>query len=236
MPATATERTHNRLLDALPCEELERLRGKLRPVHLSQGRTIYEAGELANYVYFPSSGLVALLSATAEGETVEVGMVGSEGTTGVPLIMHARNTPFRALVQVPMLALCAEARVIQNEVQQGGRLAEILICYAHTVFAQLAQSAVCNRFHTAEQRLCRWLVSARDRVTDDTLALTQESLAATLGTQRSMVSTALTELQKNQLISYSRGSITILDRMGLAASACECYEALKDQTCRCIDS
>jgi CRP-like cAMP-binding protein len=236
MLAIAVERTHNRLLDALPCEELERLRGKLRPVHLSQGRTIYEAGELANYVYFPSSGLVALLSATAEGETVEVGMVGSEGTTGVPLIMHARNTPLRAVVQVPMLALCAEARVIQKEVQQGGRLAEILICYAHTVFAQLAQSAVCNRFHTAEQRLCRWLLSARDRVTDDTLALTQESLAATLGTQRSMVSTALTELQKNQLIRYSRGSITILDRMGLTASACECYEALKDQTCHCIDS
>ena len=236
MPATATERTHNRLLDALPGEELERLRAKLRPVQLSQGKTIYEAGELANYVYFPSRGLVALLSATAEGETIEVGMVGSEGTTGIPLIMHARNTPFRAVVQVPVLALCSEARVIQKEVQQGGRLAEILLCYAHTVFAQLAQSAVCNRFHTAEQRLCRWLLSARDRMTDDTLALTQESLAATLGTQRSMVGTALTELQKHQLIKYGRGFITILDRTGLAASACECYEALKEQTCRCIDS
>jgi CRP-like cAMP-binding protein len=235
MPAIS-ERTQNRLLDALPHGEFERLRTKLRPVELSRGKTIYETGDRANYVYFPSSGLVALLSATAEGETVEVGMVGNEGTTGVPLIMHARNTLFRAVVQLPMLALCGEARVIQQEVQQGGRLAEVLLCYAHSVFAQLAQSVVCNRFHTAEERLCRWLLSARDRVASDTLELTQESLASTLGTQRSMVSAALTELQKSRLITYSRGSITILHRVGLAASACECYEALKELTCRCLDS
>lgn len=233
-PASDTERTQNRLLDSLRQSDFERMAGNLRQVELGRGKTIYEAGDLAPYVYFPASGLAALMSGTAEGEMVEVGMVGNEGTTGIPLIIHARRTPFRAVVQIPMIAWRCETRFLQAEIQRGGHLTEVLLCYVHSVFAQIAQSSVCNRFHTAEQRMCRWLLSARDRLTSDTLALTQESLAATLGTQRSMVSVSLTELQRLRLITYGRGSVMILDRAGLESAACECYLMIKEQTCRCL--
>lgn len=223
----------NRLLKALPEKDAEKLLCKCERVELSKGRTIYETGDAARHVYFPSSGVITLLSATEDGESVEVGMIGNEGTTGVPVIMHARRMPYRATVQFPLDALRCEATVIREQFNNGGPFTDLMLCYAHALFAQVAQSAVCNRFHTAEQRFCRWLLCIRDRVPSDTLELTQESLAFTLGTQRSMVSTALTALQRSGLINYNRGSLTVLDQRGIELASCECYEAVNEQICRC---
>src|SRR5260370_39779230 len=160
-------------------------------------------------------------------------MIGNEGTTGVPVIMHARTPLYRAVVQVPTEALHTTTSVIWDELKNAGRLNHILLCYEHSLFVQIAQSAICGRFHTSEQRLCRWLLSTRDRVQTDTIELTQESISYMLGIQRSMVGTSASTLQRAGLISYGRGSITILDRKGLETAVFESYAIRKYQICRC---
>lgn len=226
--------TRNRLLGNLPRSEYERLFPRLEAVHLSKGKVIYEVGDLVRYVYFPSNGLITLLSSTVEGESIEIGMIGSEGTTGTPMLTHARRMPYRTVVQISSEALRCEATVIQEEFKRGTRFNHLLLCYTHSLLTQIAQSAVCNRFHTTEQRLCRWLLCTRDRVSSDTIELTHESVSDMLGTPRSVVSVTTRELQKAALITVSRRSMTILDRQGLEAAACECYAVVKDQICRCL--
>jgi len=226
-PSTALNR--NSLLESLPRKEYERLRPKLQLVQLSRGRVLCEAGDFAEYVYFPLNGVISLLSSTEAGEVIEVGMVGNEGTTALPIIMHAREMPYRAVVQLPVEALRSQPEVIQEEFKRASRLQNLLVCYAHSLFAQIAQSAVCNRFHTAEQRFCRWLLCTHDRVQSDTLELTHEIIADMLGVQRSVVSMTAGVFQKIGLITYSRGSITIRDRDGLEAVSCECYRVVKRQ-------
>lgn len=226
--------TSNRLLGSLPRSEYERLLSRLEPVHLSKGKIIYEVGDLVRYVYFPSNGLITLLSTTEEGETIEVGMIGSEGTTATPMLTHARRMPYRTVVQIPSEALRCEASIIQDEVKQGGHLNHLLLCYTHSLLTQVAQSAVCNRFHTTEQRFCRWLLCTRDRIGADMIELTHECVSDMLGTPRSVVSVTARALQKAGLITVSRRSITILDGQGLEATACECYAVVKDQVCRCL--
>lgn len=231
--SSSTVLASNRLLESLPREEYERLRPNLQAIHLPRGRVLCEAGDFAQYVYFPLSGVVSLLSSTEKGEVIEVGMVGSEGTTALPVIMHAREMPYRAVIQVPVDAFRIEPTVIQKEFKKGGQLQNLLVCYTHSLFAQIAQSAVCNRFHTAEQRFCRWLLCTHDRVQADTLELTHEIISDMLGVQRSVVSVTAGSLQKVGLISYSRGSITILNRRGLEAASCECYRIVKRQATLC---
>ena len=145
----------NRLLRSLPVEECERIQKNSQTVHLPRGRVICDAGDVAHHVYFPLSGVISLLSTTEAGEVIEVAMVGNEGTTALPVIMHAQEMPYRAVIQVPVDAIRIELSVIQKEFPRGGRLQNLLACYSHTLFTQIAQSAVCNRFHTAEQRFCR---------------------------------------------------------------------------------
>ncbi len=224
----------NRLLNALSREEYERLRTKLQPVQLPRGRIIYEAGSLADYAYFPSTGVISLLSSTEAGEVIEVGMVGNEGTTGIPVITHAQEMPYRAVVQLPVEALRTDARVFRDEFIRGGQLHNLVICYTHSLFAQIAQSAVCNRFHTMEQRFCRWLLCMHDRVPSDTLELTHEIISNMLGAQRAVVTGVAGGVQKAGLIMHSRGSITILDRKGLEATSCECYRTVKHQVRQCL--
>lgn len=233
MSAVSTVLASNHLLESLPSEEYERLRPNLQSVYLPRGRVLCEAGDSAQYVYFPLSGVVSLLASTEAGEVIEVGMVGNEGTTALPVIMHAREMPYRAVIQVPVDALRSEARVIQEEFKHRGRLHNLLVCYTHSLFTQIAQSAVCNRFHTAEQRFCRWLLCTHDRVQSDTIELTHEIISDMLGVQRSVVSVTAGSFQKIGLISYSRGSITILDRPGLEAASCECYRIVKRQVTLC---
>ena len=226
--------TQNRLLGSLPRLEYERLLPKLEPIHLSPGKILYEASDFARYVYFPANGLITLLSTTQEGNSIEVAVVGNEGTTGVPVITHARRTPYRVVVQIPTDALRCEASVIEEESKKSGRLNHLLVCYAHSLVAQIAQSAVCNRFHTTVQRYCRWLLAARDRMESDTIELTHECTADMLGTPRSVVTVTARHLQKAGLLSHSRRSVTILNRPGLEAAACECYAIVKEQLCQCV--
>ncbi|HKZ01587.1 MAG TPA: Crp/Fnr family transcriptional regulator [Pyrinomonadaceae bacterium] len=230
---SSTVLTGNRLLESLPRDEYERLQPNLQSVHLCRGRVLCEAGDFAQYVDFPLNGVVSLLSSTEAGEVIEVAMVGNEGTTALPVIMHTREMPYGAVIQVPVDALRSEREVIQKECKRGGQLQNLLVCYTHSVFTQIAQSAVCNRFHTAEQRFCRWLLCTHDRIQSDTVELTHEIISDMLGVQRSVVSVTAGAFQKRGLINYSRGSITILNRRGLETASCECYRIVKRQVTLC---
>jgi CRP-like cAMP-binding protein len=224
----------NRLLQALSAEEFGRLSPKLRPVHLVRGEVLYNAGDRAESVYFPLSGVVSLLSTTESGEVVEVGMVGNEGTTCIPVITHQQEMPYRVLIQIAGDALRIDAEAVREEFIRGRRLHNLLICYTHSLFAQIAQSAVCNRFHLAEARFCRWLLCMHDRIDSDTLPLTHEIISNMLGAERAHISRTASALQNAGLIRYQRGSITILDRQGLESTSCECYAVVKQSATRCL--
>jgi CRP-like cAMP-binding protein len=223
----------NRLLELLTREEYERLKPHLELVHLARARVLCEAGDTPDYVYFPLSGVISLLSTTEAGEVIEVGMVGNEGTTALPVLMHAREIPYRMVVQVPVDALRIVPGVIQTELSKGGRLHDLVLCYAHQLFTEIAQSAVCNRFHTADQRFCRWLLSTHDRIQSDTVELTHEIISDMLGIQRSLASVTAGAFQKLGIINYTRGSITILVRRRLEAASCQCYRTVKRQVESC---
>lgn len=233
-PSPAKVKVRNRLLGALSAEEYGRLAPRLQPVVLPRGEVLYDAGDRANLVYFPLSGVVSLLSTTQAGEMVEVGMVGNEGTTFIPVITHAQELPYRLLIQIPGDALQCDAEVVRDEFIRGGKLHSHLICYAHSLFAQITQSAVCNRFHTTESRFCRWLLCMHDRVESDTLPLTHEIISNMLGAERAHTSRTARALQNAGLISYKPGSITILDRQGLESASCECYQVVKQQVTNCL--
>ena len=226
----------NRVIASLSRDEFERLSPHFKPSHLPRGRVLCEAGDSPQYVYFPLQGVVSLLSTTESGDVIEVAMVGNEGTTALPVIMHAREMPYRAVIQVAVDALIAEPQVIAEEFKRNGRLQAHLLCYTHSLFAQISQSAVCNRFHTAEQRFCRWLLCTHDRIQSDTIELTHEIISDMLGVQRSVVSMTAGSFQKTGLITYSRGSITIRDRQGLEAASCECYRIVQRQISLCSSS
>jgi len=231
---TAKATVKNRLLQALSSDEYRRLAPKLQQVHLPTGKVLYNAGDRADYVYFPLSGVVSLLSTTEAGEIVEVGMVGNEGTTYIPVISHAQEVPYRLLIQIPADAVRCEAGAIREEFVKGGQLHNLLICHMHSLFAQIAQSAVCNRFHVAEARFCRWLLCMHDRVESDTLPLTHEIISNMLGAERAHISRTAQALQRSGLISYRRGSITILNRQALESASCECYQVVQQQITHCL--
>ena len=219
----------NRLFDLLTREEYERLKPHLELVHLPRARVLCEVGDTPEYVYFPLSGVISLLSSTDAGEVIEVGMVGNEGTTALPVLMHARELPYRMVVQVPGDTLRIVPGVIQKELSKGGRLHELVAGYTHQLFIEIAQSAVCNHFHVADQRFCRWLLSTHDRIQSDTVELTHEVISHMLGVQRSLASVTAGAFQKLGIINYTRGSITILDRRRLEAASCQCYRTVKRQ-------
>jgi CRP-like cAMP-binding protein len=192
-----------------------------------QGKVLNEAGDIIRHVYFPVSGMLSLLSMTEASETVEVAMVSSEGMVGVPIILGAEISPYRTTVQIPGNCLRIKANVFKKTITPDGVLQNTLLKFTHTLMTQISQSAVCNRFHKVEKRLCRWLLVARDRVNSNNLNLTQDIISDMLGTSRSIVSTAANSIQDAGLIRYRRGKITITDVKGLEASACECYEIVK---------
>ena len=213
----------NRLLAALPHEEYQRLQPHLELVHFSKCKTLYEIRDLIPHAYFLNSGMVSLLSVTQSGATVEIAMVGTEGMVGIPIILRIQRTPYRIMVQIPGDALRIKAHVIYAEFKRGGKLQDVLLSYTHTLLTQISQSALCNRFHPVEKRLCRWLLTTHDRVHGDTFHLTQEIISYMLGTPRTRVTMAAGVIQEAGLIRYKRGKITIIDRRGLEQVACECY-------------
>jgi len=216
----------NRILEALPREEYARLLPLLSPVRLQKGRVLWEAGGEIRHAYFLTGGMVAMLSVTYDQETVEVGMIGSEGIAGVAALLRCESAPYRVVVQLSAGALRISVRALRAEFSRGGRLQDLTLRYTHALLTQVAQSASCHRFHTAEQRLCRWLLTSADRAGSYTLPLTQEFLAQMIGVPRTSVTSAAVKLQDRRLIGYRRGRITLLDRRGLESTSCECYRAV----------
>lgn len=219
----------NRLLAALPDEEYERLLPHLEPISVSLGEVIYESGGYLSYVYFPANAIVSLLYTMQNGSTAEMGLVGNDGVLGIAIFMGGDTMPNRAIVQSAGIAIRMKAKVLQEEFARGGKLQRLLLRYTQALITQISQTAVCNRLHSVEQQLSRWLLLSHDRVKADELIMTQELIADMLGVRREGVTVAAGRLQDAGAISYVRGHIKILDRRKLEATACECYQVVRDE-------
>ena len=216
----------NALLAALPRQDYQRLLAELELVPLAYGEVLYEPGERVQHVYFPNDAVVSLL-VVVEDKALEVGLVGREGMVGIPLVLGADISAVRALVQGTGTALRMKAAALRGALAECPPLERELIRYAHAKLLQARQKAACNRFHQVEQRLARWLLMTHDRVSADRMHLTHEFLAGVLGVRRVGVTNAARDLQRRGLIDYRHGNILILDRRGLEAAACGCYQLVK---------
>ena len=221
--------TENRLISSFPPEVHDRLRPNLQPVALSLGEVVYEAGSRPEYVYFPTGAVVSLLYSMENGATAEVGLTGNDGIVGIAIFLGGDTTPNRAIVQIAGEALKMRARFLQEEFARGGPVQQVLLRYTQALITQISQTAVCNRLHPVEKRLCRWLLLSHDLVQSDELEMTQEFISNMLGGRRESVTVAAARLQDAGLIRYSRGHITILNRAGLEAAVCECYRIVRDE-------
>lgn len=226
----------NRLLAALPRDERERLSSHREQVHLAKGKVLYEVGETVRHAYFLAGGIASLLSITEDGETVEVAMIGREGLVGIPVLLGIRNAPYRVMMQVAADAVRIRAEKLAEEFRRGGVLQNLALRYTHTLIAQISQSALCNRFHTVEQRLARWLLVASDRIQSNQIFLTQEFIAHMLGVPRTSVTMIATNLQRSGAIGYRRGKIQILDRQRMEVTSCECYKAMREEMGRFLNA
>lgn len=218
----------NSLLAAIPRKAYQRMLAGLEPVILNFGEVLYEPGETIRHVYFPGASLVSLLTLADGHLALEVGLIGREGMVGIPLVLGHSRSLVRALVQGEGVALRMTSAKFLREFRDNPLLQRELYRYTHALMAQISQTAACNRFHVVEKRLARWLLMTHDRVKSDQFRMTHEFLGHMLGVRRVGVTKAAQALQKRGLIRYSRGNITILDRKSLEASACECYEVVKD--------
>jgi len=221
--------SRNKILGSLPDEEFARLGPYLEPVELEKGEIVYLTGDDIEYVYFIEEGLLSLISTTETGATLELIMVGSEGVVGLPAILRNPMIPWEVSVQFTTRALKIRAKKLQEEFDRGEALYEFVLHYLNLMIAQISQASICNRFHTLDETLGRWLLTIQDRINSDTLDLTHEIISNALGGPRTAISMAVGKLQKDGLIRCSRGKIFILDRAGLEAHSCECYRIIRDQ-------
>lgn len=219
----------NRLLAALPSQEYQRLLPQLETVDLELEQVLYQPGEAIDYVYFPHRSLISLVMVLQDGSTAEVGLVGDSGMVGVPVILGSDISFNLAIVQIAGNAMRLRADRLKAAFKQGGALQALLLRYVQALLSQVSQTAACNRLHSIEARLARWLLLAQDAVDADQLQLTQEFIAQMLGVRRAGVTVTASALQQAGLIHYSRGKITILNRQGLQAVACECYRLIEDE-------
>ena len=219
----------NRLLAALPEEEIDFLKPHLETVGFSRGDIVYEAGDAIAHAYFPQNGMVSLLSVTEQGQMVEIGFTGYEGIVGLPLMFGSNEMPYQAMVQVSAECLRIDAKMILDLFNRCGTFHDIVLRYAYVVLKQISQTCVCNHFHTIEARLCRWLTVMHDRSTNGQLSLTQEFLANMLGVQRTSIGMIANSLQADGIIRYSRGKVEITDYERLRQSACECFFIIKSE-------
>jgi CRP-like cAMP-binding protein len=219
----------NRLLAALPSEVTACLEPNLERVSLPLKEVLYESRELIEYVYFPNHGVVSLLTILEDGVLAEVGLVGNEGIVGLPVFLGIEVTPFKAIVQVPGEAMRMKADVFKDLVNLDTPLHGLLMRYTHTLMFQISQSAACNPHHSVKERCCRWLLMTRDRMHSDQFPLTHEFLSQMLGVRRASITVVAGMLQKAELIRYSRGQMTIKDRLGLEAVSCQCYRLVKEE-------
>jgi len=224
----------NRLLAALPADEYERLRQDLQPVSFSLGEIVYEFGAQLDYVFFPTTALVSLVYTMENGSSAEMGLTGNDGVVGIALFMGGGTMPNRAVVQSAGAALKMKVKVLQDEFAKAGKFQQLLLRYTQALITQISQTAVCNRLHSLEQQLCRWLLLSHDRLNTDELVMTQELIADMLGVRREGVTVAAGRLQDDGAISYVRGRIQILDRQKLEQTVCECYRVVKHEVDRLL--
>jgi CRP-like cAMP-binding protein len=217
----------NRLLAALPPEEWKRWSPLLERVEMPLGEVLYESGITLGYVYFPITAIVSLLYVMENGASAEIAVVGNEGIVGISLFMGGESTPSRAVVQSAGVGCRLKAPLMKREFDKSGPVLHLFLRYTQALITQMAQTAVCNRHHSLDQQLCRWLLLSLDRLQGTELVMTQELIANMLGVRREGVTEGALKLQKAGLIKYSRGHITILDRKGLEARTCECYAVVK---------
>jgi CRP-like cAMP-binding protein len=224
----------NHLLGVLPAEDLDRLSPSLELVPLALGDALYESDRRMRNVYFPVNSIVSLLHVMINGASAEIAVVGNEGIIGVALFMGGETTPSRAVVQSAGYAYRLPGKNVKEEFARGGAMQHVLLRYSQALLTQMAQTAVCNRHHSVDQQLCRWLLLSLDRLLTNELVMTQELIANMLGVRREGVTEAAGKLQDAGLIQYRRGRITVLDRPGLEARSCECYAVVKKETDRLL--
>ncbi len=227
MPDAAHDPRQNYLVAALPPADLERVQPHLKLIPLDLGQVLYEPDIRLRYLYFPTNSIVSLLYVMADGASAEIAVVGNEGVIGVSLFMGGETTPSRAVVQSAGHAYRLPGELLKEEFTRGGVMQHLLLRYTQSLLTQMAQTAVCNRHHSLDQQLCRWLLLSLDRLQSNELVMTQELIANMLGVRREGVTEAAGNLQKAGLIRYSRGRITVLDRPSLEARTCECYAVVK---------
>jgi CRP-like cAMP-binding protein len=226
MPSTRRPQ-HNHLFLALPEEARERVFPHLELVHLPLGHVLYESGSTLQHVYFPTDAIISLLYVMEDGASAEIAVVGNEGMVGVALFMGGETTPNRAVVQSAGYAYRLKGQLLKHEFSLSGALQHLLLRYTQALLTQMAQTAVCNRHHTVDQQLCRWLLMSLDRLASNRLVMTQDLIANMLGVRREGVTQAAGKLQVQGLIKYQRGKIVVLDRPGLEHVCCECYAVVK---------
>jgi CRP-like cAMP-binding protein len=219
----------NHLVAALPDAEWQRWKPQLEWVLLPLGEVLYESGRTLSHVYFPTSAIVSLLYVMENGSSAEIAVVGHDGVVGISLFMGGESTPSRAVVQSAGEGFRLKASAVKDEFGRGGPVMHLLLRYTQALITQMAQTAVCNRHHSLDQQLCRWLLLSLDRLQGNELVMTQELIANMLGVRREGVTESALKLQGDGLIRYARGHITVLDRAGLERRTCECYAVVKKE-------
>jgi CRP-like cAMP-binding protein len=227
MIASPSDPRTNQLLAALPETEWLRWQPHLEPFAMPLGHVLYEPGATLSHVYFPTNSIISLLYVMENGASAEIAVVGNEGIVGISLFMGGESTPSRAVVQSAGGGFRLRAQMMKDEFNRTGPVLHLLLRYTQALITQMAQTAVCNRHHSLDQQLCRWLLLSLDRLEDNELVMTQELIANMLGVRREGVTEGALRLQQDGLIRYARGHITVLDRGGLERRTCECYSVVK---------
>ncbi|MDZ8086822.1 MAG: Crp/Fnr family transcriptional regulator [Nostoc sp. DedQUE12b] len=228
------EQPANNLLAALPASDYERLVPHLKLVKLPLRKLLYEPGELITQVYFPNKAVVSIITTMEDGSTVEAGLVSNEGMVGIPVVLGDNITTTTASVQVPDSAMQMDANILRSEFNRGTALQSLLLRYVQSMYTQIAQGSACNRLHSLEKRLARWLLTVSDRLESEEFPLTQEFISQMLGVRRSGVTEAANILSAAGIITYHRGQINILNREALEKTSCECYQIIEDEYVRLL--
>ena len=219
----------NHLLAGLPETEFTRIKPKLETISLGLGQVLHESGDKMEYVYFPTTAIVSLLYVMENGSTAEIGVIGNDGMVGIAIFLGGTSMPNRAIIQSGGDAYRMKVKDLNSEFNEAGVFQKLLLRFAQALMTQISQTAVCNRLHSLEEQLCRWLLLSHDRLDSDKLVMTHDLIANMLGVRREGVTLSLQKLAKKTLIKNVRGTITVLDRQGLENSVCECYEVVNTE-------